>query len=92
MITPKYSFRIDIETHDQTGEVLAAYFSVRKGKAHETKEFAGGCAFADYDKKGRLLGIELLGPCKISVIDRITSEAPARKFFKGSIPRQLVAA
>jgi len=92
MISAKYTFRVDIETHDQTGDVLAVYFLVRKGKSHETKEFANGRAFADYDKKGLLLGIELLGPCKISVVNQITTEAPARQFFKNTIPRQLIAA
>ena len=68
MSTDKFDFRVSVETRNQTGEVLAVYFQVRKGKTKLTKEHAGGNVFADYDKRGKLLGIEMLAPCRASVL------------------------
>ncbi len=71
----------------------AVYFRIRPGKAEATKEFAKGSAFADYDAKGCLLGLELLGPCKIAVVDRISrgEPKPVKSFFRNSIPAQMLA-
>ena len=82
----KFSFRVSVETHDQTGAVIAAYFQIRKGKTKVTKEYADGDAFADYDKHGQLLGIELLAPCRTSVLDRIAKQAPTKRFLRGAVP------
>ncbi len=78
----------------ETGKVMAVYFRVRPGKAAETKEFANGNAFADYDSKGRLLGLELLGPCKVTVLDRISrgEPKPVKSFFRNSVPAQMLVA
>jgi uncharacterized protein YuzE len=84
------SLGISVETVDQTGEILAIYFSVRRGKVKTTKEAADGKVFLDYDKDGRLLGIEMLSPCEISVIDRISKNSRVRKFVKESIPRSML--
>jgi len=86
----KFSFRVSVETHDQTGEVIAAYFQVRKGKIKVTKEYANGNAFADYDKHGKLLGIELLGPCRAAILDQIAKQAPAKRFVQDAIPRGML--
>ena len=88
-MTP-FHFRVSIETHDQTGAVLAVYFQVRKGKTKVTKEYAEGNVFADYDKHGHLLGIELLAPCRASVLDRIARHAPERRFVRGAVPRGML--
>ena len=88
----RFHFRVSVETHDQTGEVLATYFQVRKGKVAVTKEYADGNAFADYDRKGRLLGIELLAPCKAEVLDRIAKQATAKRFVRGAVPRAMLVA
>ena len=63
MSANKFSFRVNIETGDQTGKVLAVYFQIRTGKTKVTKEYADGSVFADDDKNGELLGIEMLAPC-----------------------------
>ena len=73
-----------------TGAVLATYFQVRRGKSAETREFAGGKAFADYSDKGHLLGIELLEPCRIGVLDQIAVEPPVRKFVRTAIPKKMM--
>ena len=70
---------------------MAVYWSVRKGRSQTVKEFADGAAFADYDRKGRLLGIELLSPCSVRILDKIAGQNPAKAFVKNSIPRAMVA-
>ena len=93
----EFSFEVHVDVDDATGEVLAGYFRIRKGRVHETIEFAGGNVFADYNKNGELLGIELLGPCKTSIVDQIAPEestqlrSRTKRFMKNSGPRQLVA-
>ena len=92
MSTDKFDFRVSVETRNQTGEVLAVYFQVRKGKTKLTKEHAGGNVFADYDKRGKLLGIEMLAPCRASVLDNIARQAPAKRFVRSAIPQGMLAA
>jgi len=87
----KFSFKVTVETHDQTGELMAVYFQVRKGKVAVTKEHANGNVFADYDRRGRLLGMELLAPCKATVLDRIAQHASAKRFVRNSVPRGMLA-
>ena len=45
----------------------------------------------DYDKDGRLLGIELLSPCEVTIFDQIASQEPepVLKFLRESIPRKM---
>ena len=51
------------------------------GSRAETREFDNGRVFADYDKSGRLLGIEMLGPTQIAVLDQITMKEPETQKF-----------
>lgn len=87
-------FNVNIETVTDTGELKAVYFRVRKGKVHETRELVIGTAYADYDRRGDLLGIELLGPCRVTVLDHHINREPAsiRRFVKRSMPRQMAMA
>ena len=86
----KFAFRVSIETHDRTGKVVAAYFQVRKGKVKATKEYADGNAFADYDKHGDLLGIELLAPCRAAILDSIAKQASAKRFVRNAVPQGML--
>lgn len=86
----KFFFQVAVETHDQTGAVIAVYFQIRKGKSKVTKEYANGDAFADYDKNGLLLGIELLAPCRASVLDSIAKQASAKRFLRDAVPRGML--
>ena len=94
----KFAFGLTTTIDDETGDVLSVYFQIRKGKVHETREFADGAAFADYNSYGELLGIELLGPCQVSVVDQLAANEPlvmrqrTKKFMKTAGPRQMVAA
>lgn len=87
----EFSFEITVETNHQTGEIMAVYWRVRKGKSLTVKEFADGVAFADYGRDGKLLGIELLAPCSIKVLDKIAGQKPTKAFVKNSIPRAMLA-
>ncbi len=91
MTKNKLALRADIEVDNQTGKVVAAYFYIRPGKAVETREYVEGKALADYDRKGNLLGIELLGPCNEEILNKIIQgeAAPIKNFLRGSIPREM---
>lgn len=86
-----HDFQVSFEVNNETGEVLAAHFKIRKGFSAETREFASGAVFADYNKEGLLLGVEMLAPCRASILDKIASPEPqVKKFLKGSLPPKLV--
>ena len=94
----KTNFAISVQINQETGDVLAAYFRIREGKAAEVREIEEGVVFANYSKRGELLGIELLAPCRVNVFDKIPLNLPkkardaTRRFIKSSVPRELVAA
>jgi hypothetical protein len=69
-------FSVRVQAHPRTGHPLAAYFHIRDGKAEEVREFAEGAVFANYGRDGELLGVELLAPCKKSVLRKVSSGAP----------------
>lgn len=83
--------RTSIEVDDRTGNVLAVYFFIRPGKPAETREYANCRAMADYDRDGILLGIELLGPCEVSILDKISRNQPkpVKNFLRKSIPVEM---
>lgn len=85
-------------THDvETGKLLSVYFQIRKANVAETREFAGGAAMADYNKNGELIGVEMIAPCKISVLDKIIKDEPpsirshAKKFIRDNTPVKMLA-
>jgi uncharacterized protein YuzE len=90
----KLKFRMEASFDDKTGRAVAMYLRAREGEVAETKEIKEGSAYADYDADGVLLGIELLGPCEVAVLDRIADNEPepVRQFLKSSVPRGLVLA
>jgi hypothetical protein len=91
-------FGLDVTVREDTGQPVSVYFQVRRGRVHETREFADGAAFADYDRTGLLLGIELLSTCRVSIVDQLAANEPeslrraTKRFMRTSGPRQLVAA
>ena len=87
----KFNFGMTVETNQQTGAIMAVYWRVRKGKSQTIREFADGAAFADYGRDGKLLGIELLAPCSIKVLDKIAGQQLTKAFRKNSIPRAMLA-
>lgn len=85
-------FSVSISTDDKTGEPFAAYLCVREGEVAETVEIKEDAAYADYDAKGKLLGVELLAPCEVEVLDKLVAKEPknVRAFVNGSPPRAMV--
>lgn len=81
---------MSVTVNKTTGAITAVYFQVRTGKAAKTKELADGVMLADYNAKGDLLGVEMLGPCTSRVLDKIKVDRPALDFIRRSAPRELV--
>lgn len=49
-------------------KLQASYMQVRKGKVARTVEIgSGGVCFADFDSRGRLIGIETLSPIEVTI-------------------------
>ena len=92
MIKPR--FKVSVSTDETTGKLIAAYLRIRAGKSAETIEIAEDRAYADYDSHGQLIGIELLAPCNVKVLDKITEKEPdeVRDFLHSSPPRSMVLA
>jgi hypothetical protein len=92
MIAMAHRFHVEIEVEDKTGEVTAAYFQIREGKATKVKEFADGAVFANYNRRGELLGVEMLAPCEVRVLDKIAEQEPkplrkqTKNFLRKSAP------
>lgn len=45
---------------DDDGSFVAAYFRITNNRVAYTKEIWDGNGFADYDKNGKLIGLEVL--------------------------------
>lgn len=87
-----HSLRLETSVDERTGRMRAAYLRVREGAVARTQELKDGVAYADYDADGLLLGIELLGPCEVQVLDNLgrSEPEPVKQFLKGGAPRELV--
>lgn len=90
----KPKFGLDVSFSSTTGQPVAAYLRVREGAVAVTKEVSEGVAFADYAADGHLLGVELLAPCSLAVVDQLgaTETEPVRRFLRGGPPRELIVA
>lgn len=86
------TFHLEVSFDQTTGAPVAAYLRIRVGAVAQTKEVSEGVAFADYDAAGDLLGVELLAPCSVTVMDRLTEQEPesVRRFLRGGIPSELL--
>jgi hypothetical protein len=92
MGSPK--FRLEVSFNETTGDPVAAYLRVREGKVAQTKEIAEGVAFADYGTDGLLLGIELLAPCPVEILERIAEKEaePVRQFLRRGVRKEMISA
>ena len=86
-------FRVVISTDKKTGEFLAAYFQVRRGRAAKVREYEDGNAIANFNEAGELLGIELLGPCRVQIVDKIAKkDLDVKRFVRANSPRRMLLA
>ena len=53
----QFVLHASVTANRKTGQILAIYFHIRKGKSAQVHEFAQGRAFADYDRKGHELSL-----------------------------------
>lgn len=75
------------EIDRRNGRIMAVYMQFRKGDVAETREIVEGKAFADYDRKGVLLGVELLAPCRFAAMAKLSDEEPIREFVRNKLPK-----
>ncbi|MCI0380697.1 MAG: DUF2283 domain-containing protein [Gemmataceae bacterium] len=87
-------FRLEVSYNETTGDPVAAYVRVREGKVAQTKEISAGVAFADYAADGSLLGIELLEPCRIDILERVAEKEPeqVRQFLQHGVRKEMIFA
>lgn len=89
----KFSFQLTVTNDNRTGEILSVYLRIRKGKVDKVREIQDGAAFVNYGRKGELLGIEMLAPCRLSVIEKIAQSEPStRQFIRKNVPPGMVLA
>lgn len=55
--------------------IVAGYMRLREGKVARTVEIAPDLVLVDLNSRGVLLGVEILGPCEVTILERI-----ARKY------------
>jgi uncharacterized protein YuzE len=91
MTPPK--FRLEVSYSD-AGDPVAAYVRVREGKIAKTTEICDGVAFADYGADGFLLGIELLAPCRVELLESIAAQepGPVQEFLRRGVRKEMIQA
>jgi uncharacterized protein YuzE len=92
MATPK--FRLEVSYDETSGDPIAAYVRVREGEVAETKEIKDGAVFADYSADGSLLGVELLEPCGIEILESVSEKEPeeVRQFLRRGVRKEMIFA
>lgn len=54
--------KFNVQADPDTGKVWAIYISINEGKVHRTVEIVPDACYADEDRHGNLLGVEMLAP------------------------------
>ena len=87
-------FGVSVCVNQKTGDLEALYFQVRRGKVARTREIQAN-VLVDYDDAGHIMGIELLGPCHTTIIERYLEKKRAplsvRRFVQNKIPAEFIA-
>ena len=74
------------------GEVEAAYLRLAPGKVARTRELDPDVLLADFDSRGRMIGIEVLAPVRLSELTRLVAESRRtvlRRVLRQTVPRLL---
>lgn len=61
------------------GALCGAYLKLRDGKAVRTEVVKRDVLLADYDRQGRLVGIDVLAPTDVSVVIGLVEDPNQRK-------------
>jgi uncharacterized protein YuzE len=68
------------------GTLEAMYIRLRKGTVARTEEKEDDVLLCDYDRRGNLLGIEILAPVTLNKLARLVSQ-PVRQPFRRFVTR-----
>lgn len=58
--TTEVNSKLSVTTDDNNGRLVAMYVKTGREKPSRTDEIVAGKVFADYDKHGKLVGVEVL--------------------------------
>ena len=72
------------------GDVMAAYFKVKDGQYHETRNVVDGFLMADYNELGEILGVEMIGKCSREDVQQIDAPEAVKRFVLTAMPQGLV--
>lgn len=56
------NFKLEIERHPDTNQVIAVYLRLREGEVARTIELCEDGCYVDEDASGHALGVEMLAP------------------------------
>jgi len=85
-------FQLSVNARND-GTIEAAYIRFKTGKVSRSSEIIEDTLIADYDKHGKLLGIEILAPVKLSELTKLVEQprrTSFRRFVKQSGPSYFV--
>ena len=91
---PQPGFKLSISA-SADGALQAVYIRLRTNKIARTKEIVDDIVMADYDGRGRLVGIEILAPVSLKIITKLVDQPrrrPFRRFVREQAPQDLVLA
>lgn len=75
------------------GSIQAIYLAVSANKIARTDEIMENGMLVDYDRNGRIVGVEILAPVRIrdvtGLVD-VRTRAPLRRFLRRSVPEEFV--
>jgi len=77
------------------GTLEAAYIRIGEGKVAKTVEVREDILLADYDRRGKLIGIEILAPVRFADLASLVEKPkrkPLRRFVSNSASPHLVTA
>lgn len=58
---------ISLCTDEDNGQIIAVYLSISKNKVYRTVTISDGECYVDEDRKGNLLGVEMLVPGELEL-------------------------
>lgn len=77
------------------GTLEAMYIRLRQGTVARTEEIEEDVLLCDFDRRGNLLGIEILAPVKLRNLTKLVSppvRTPFRRFVGQAVPEELIEA
>ena len=80
-------FEFQVRVDDRT--FGGAYVKLRRGKVHHAEVIKEDILLADYDKKGRLLGIDILSAVDASLVIELVDDPQQQSALKGVLKNRL---